>query len=67
LRYSDANCAADAYFSLCSRVNQPRNAAWWEIARIDQEEQFASRKTSRSQKIIEYEAKQEEETAREGG
>jgi hypothetical protein len=44
LRLFSFNCAAE--------INQPENAAKWEIG---QEEQFASRKTSRSKVIDEYE------------
>jgi hypothetical protein len=36
-------------FYCAAEINHPRNAAWWEIARLDQEEQFASRISSRSQ------------------
>ncbi len=54
-------------FHCAAEINQPRNAAQWEIARIDQDEQFASRKTSRSQVIDAYEAKQEVQAARERG
>jgi hypothetical protein len=54
-------------FHCAAEINQPRYAAQWEIARIGQEEQFASRKTSRSQLTIEYKAKQEIYTAAEGG
>jgi hypothetical protein len=46
-------------FHCAAEINLPRNAAYWEIARIDQEEQFASRIPSRSQVINENEAKQE--------
>jgi hypothetical protein len=42
-------------FYCAAEINQPGNAAEWEIARIGQEEQFASRKTSRSKVIDEYE------------
>ncbi len=52
-------------FHCAAEINQPRNAAQWEIARIDQEEQFASRKTSRSQEIDDYEAKHDVQAARE--
>jgi hypothetical protein len=43
-------------FHCAAEINQPRNAAKWEIARIGQEEQFASRISSRSQVINENDA-----------
>jgi hypothetical protein len=48
------------FFHCAAEINQPRNAVLWAIARIVQEEQFASRKSPTSQVSDEYEAKQEE-------
>ncbi len=44
-------------FHCAAEINQPKNAVLRKIARISQEAQFASRKASRSQTIIEYKAK----------
>jgi hypothetical protein len=45
-------------FHCAAEINQPRNAAKWEIARIVHEELFASRISSRSQVFNENDAVQ---------
>ncbi len=43
-------------FHYAAEIDQPKFTAEWEIARMDQELQFALRKTSRSEIITWYKA-----------